>query len=454
MSRVVTRFAPSPTGLLHLGGARTALFNWLYAKHFGGVMCLRIEDTDAQRSTEFYKAAILEGLRWLQLDWESEPVLQSTRRARHREVVQQLLQSGHAYYDAQPPKSPTSGGESSVQDRSTSVGAVRLRVQKFGKTTLEDCILGQVTWDNQELDDLVLLRSDGTPTYMLAVVVDDHDMQVTHVLRGVDHLTNAARQLQIYHALQWTPPTMGHFPLIHSESGAKLSKREGAVGIDVYRDQGFLPEALRNYLLRLGWSHGDQEFFTTEEMTVLFDIKSIGKSSSRLDSQKLLALNHQWLNTLSQDECWARCLSFLNSHGAVSGFKSPVSGTLKEQFIKIFPLLRQRAKTLEEVFQDAVFLLPPEPLTTEHYVQWYSGTAKHTVEQCAIALANCSQWDRTSLDTVLKAFMVQHNLKMKTLAPLLRVALTSQVNTFPLFSMMEVLGKKECLARITRVNTR
>ena len=311
---VVTRFAPSPTGFLHIGGARTALFNWLYARGRGGKMLLRIEDTDRERSTDAAIAAILDGLSWLGLDWDGETVYQFSRSARHREVVEELLAAGRAYRCyASPGRTDGDAGEGArakaAPNSMTGAGAtathprrrpgckpvIRLKAPLTGETAIEDQVQGRVVWQNENLDDLVLLRSDGTPTYMLAVVVDDHDMGVTHVIRGDDHLTNAARQKQIYDALGWKVPVMAHIPLIHGPDGSKLSKRHGALGVDAYRAMGYLPAAMRNYLVRLGWSHGDQEIFSTEEMIAAFDLPQIGRSPARFDFAKLESLNGHYM---------------------------------------------------------------------------------------------------------------------------------------------------------------
>src|SRR6476620_6038002 len=312
---VVTRFAPSPTGFLHIGGARTALFNWLYARKTGGKMLLRIEDTDRERSTEPAIAAILDGLKWLQLDWDGDVVYQFTRAARHREVAEQLLASGKAYrcyataedLTAMREKARAEGRtrlyDGLWRDRDPALApagmkpTVRLKAQQTGETVIEDQVQGRVVWQNENLDDLVLLRGDGNPTYMLAVVVDDHDMGVTHVIRGDDHLINAARQKQIYDAKGWTIPSMSHIPLIHGPDGAKLSKRHGALGVEAYRAMGYLPAALRNYLVRLGWSHGDQEIFSTQEMIAAFDLAAIGRSPARFDFAKLENLNGHYMRT-------------------------------------------------------------------------------------------------------------------------------------------------------------
>src|SRR6059036_319839 len=320
---VVTRFAPSPTGFLHIGGARTALFNWLYAKKRGGKMLLRIEDTDRERSTEPAIAAILDGLKWLGLDWDGDVIYQFSRATRHREVAEQLLASGKAYrcyataeeLTAMREKARAEGRtrlyEGLWRDRDASEApagmkpTIRLRAPQTGETVIEDQVQGRVVWQNENLDDLVLLRVDGNPTYMLAVVVDDHDMGVTHVIRGDEHFTNAARQKQIYDALGWTVPIMAHIPLIHGPDGAKLSKRHGALGVDAYRAMGYLPIAMRNYLVRLGWSHGDQEIFSDEEMIRLFDLADIGRSPARFDFPRLENLNGHYIRQSSDADLLA-----------------------------------------------------------------------------------------------------------------------------------------------------
>src|SRR5580700_3049799 len=317
---IVTRFAPSPTGFLHIGGARTALFNWLYARGRGGRMLLRIEDTDRERSTKAAIDAILDGLSWLGIDWDGDVIYQFARAARHREVAEQLLAAGQAYrcYASQQElddmrEKARREGRSKLydgrwRDRDPAEAppgikpVIRLRAPLTGETAIEDQVQGRVVWQNENLDDLVLLRSDGNPTYMLAVVVDDHDMGVTHIIRGDDHLTNAARQMQIYQALGWDVPVMAHIPLIHGPDGAKLSKRHGALGVDAYREKGYLPAALRNYLARLGWSHGDKEFFSTEELIDAFDLGAVGRSPSRFDFAKLENVNGHYMRAAGDDE--------------------------------------------------------------------------------------------------------------------------------------------------------
>src|SRR5271167_5121039 len=321
---IITRFAPSPTGFLHIGGGRTALFNWLYARKHGGKMLLRIEDTDRERSTREAIEAILDGLKWLGLDWDGEVIYQFSRAARHREVAEQLLAAGKAYRCYATPEELTAMREKARaegrtllydgmwRDRDPSEApagmkpTIRLKAPLTGETVIEDQVQGRVVWQNENLDDLVLLRGDGTPTYMLAVVVDDHDMSVTHIIRGDDHLINAARQKQIYDALSWDIPSMAHIPLIHGPDGSKLSKRHGALGVDAYRAMGYLPTALRNYLVRLGWSHGDQEIFSTEEMIAAFDLSGIGRSPARFDFARLENLNGHYLRQTPDAELSAQ----------------------------------------------------------------------------------------------------------------------------------------------------
>src|SRR5689334_1790799 len=326
---VVTRFAPSPTGYLHIGGARTALFNWLYARHTGGKFLLRIEDTDRERSTEPAIAAILDGLAWLGLTWDGEPLFQFARAARHREVAQQLLADGKAYYCYASPQELSDMREAARREGRSKLydgrwrerdpseappgvkPVIRLKAPLDGETVVEDRVQGRVVWQNADLDDMIIARSDGTPVYNHAVVVDDHDMGITHVIRGVDHLTNTARQVQIYGAMGWELPVFAHVPLIHGPDGAKLSKRHGALGIEAYRAMGYLPAGLRNYLARLGWSHGDDEIFSTEQMIEWFDIGDINKSPARLDFAKLADVNGHYIRQATTDELISRVRDFL-----------------------------------------------------------------------------------------------------------------------------------------------
>src|SRR5216117_790872 len=371
---VVTRFAPSPTGFLHIGGARTALFNWLYARGRGGKMLLRIEDTDRERSTEAAVAAILDGLSWLGLDWDGEAISQFSRAARHREVAEALLAAGKAYYCyasaeelAEMREQARREGRAKLydgrwRDRDPSEAppgvapVIRLKAPLTGETVIEDQVQGRVVWQNENLDDLVLLRSDGTPTYMLAVVVDDHDMGVTHVIRGDDHLTNAARQTQIYSALDWTVPIMAHIPLIHGPDGSKLSKRHGALGVDAYRAMGYLPAAMRNYLVRLGWAHGDQEIFSTEEMIAAFDLPQVGRSPARFDFAKLESLNGHYMRSTPDRELVAALDAVLPHLPNGTEVAPKLTPAVRDQFLTAMPELKERAKTLVELLDAASFI--------------------------------------------------------------------------------------------------
>src|ERR1043165_9727349 len=361
-SPIVTRFAPSPTGFLHIGGARTALFNWLYAKKHGGKMLLRIEDTDRERSTEAAIGAILEGLQWLELGWDGDVIYQFSRAARHRAAPEQLLAEGKAYHcyatseelTAMREKARSEGrtrlydglwrGRDPATAPSDVKPTIRLRAPQTGETVIEDQVQGRVVWQNENLDDLVLLRGDGNPTYMLAVVVDDHDMGVTHIIRGDDHLINAARQKQIYDALGWPLPSMSHIPLIHGPDGSKLSKRHGALGVEAYRAMGYLPAALRNYLVRLGWGHGDQEIFSTEEMIAAFDLPAIGRAAARFDFAKLENLNGHYIRHTDDQSLVNMFEDVLNHTADGSALKAKLNDATRAQLLQAMPDLKQRAK--------------------------------------------------------------------------------------------------------------
>src|SRR5512141_3235081 len=377
---VVTRFAPSPTGFLHIGGGRTALFNWLYARRHGGKMLLRIEDTDRERSTAAAIAAIIDGLTWLGLAWDGEIVFQYSRAARHRQIVEQLLAAGKAYRCYASPEELTAMREAARREGRSKLydgrwrdrdpaeappgvkPVIRLNAPQSGETVIEDQVQGRVTWQNSDLDDLVLLRSDGTPTYMLAVVVDDHDMNITHIIRGDDHLTNAARQKHIYEALGWTVPIFAHIPLIHGPDGSKLSKRHGALGVDASRAMGYLPAAMRNYLVRLGWAHGDQEIFSTEEMIAAFDLAAIGRSPARFDFAKLESLNGHYMRSTSDADLLIALEGLLPHIAGGQELTSKLTPVLREKILAAMPALKERAKTLVELFDTARFLWTDRPL--------------------------------------------------------------------------------------------
>src|SRR6201991_538216 len=384
---VVTRFAPSPTGFLHIGGARTALFNWLYARKCGGKMLLRIEDTDRQRSTEPAIAAILDGMKPLGHDRAGEVIYQFSRAARHREVAEQLLASGKAYYCYATSEELTAMREKARaegrtrlydglwRDRDPSEApagmkpTIRLKAPQTGETVIEDQVQGRVVWQNENLDDLVLLRGDGTPTYMLAVVVDDHDMEVTHIIRGDDHLINAARQKQIYDALGWHVPNMSHIPLIHGPDGSKLSKRHGALGVDAYRARGYLPAALRNYLVRFGWSHGAQEIFSTQEMIDAFDLSGIGRSAARFDFAKLENLNGHYIRQADDQTLVKMFEDVLDYVPEGAALKAKLNDATRAQLLQAMPSLKERAKTLLELIAGSYFIFADRPLEIEAKAQ-------------------------------------------------------------------------------------
>jgi len=466
-STVVTRFAPSPTGYLHIGGARTALFNWLYARRFGGRMLLRIEDTDRERSTQGAIDAILDGMRWLGLDWDGDVIYQYARAERHREAAMGLLASGHAYRCYATPEELTAMRESARaegrplrydgrwRDRDSSEApagvkpVIRLRAPLDGETVVEDGVQGRVVWQNKDLDDLVLLRSDGNPTYMLAVVVDDHDMGVTQVIRGDDHLTNAARQRQIFDALGWDAPAMAHIPLIHGADGAKLSKRHGALGVDAYRDLGYLPSALRNYLVRLGWSHGDQEVFSTDEMVAAFDLKSIGRSPARFDFAKLENLNGLYIRGAADADLVDAIDGVLPALGPERGIAHPMSPELRDKLTAAMPGLKERAKTLVDLLDSAYYLTAARPLTLDEKAKGLLGPeARERLATILPALEALPEWTAAATEGAVRAFAESTSVKLGQIAQPLRAALTGRATSPPVFDVMAVLGREECLGRL------
>ncbi|MCJ2043948.1 glutamate--tRNA ligase [Methylobacterium sp. J-078] len=467
MSSVVTRFAPSPTGYLHIGGARTALFNWLYARRFGGRMLLRIEDTDRERSTQGAIDAILDGMRWLGLDWDGDVIYQYARAEHHREAAMSLLASGNAYRCYATPEELTAMREAARaegrplrydgrwRDRDPADApdgvkpVIRLRAPTEGETVVEDAVQGRVVWQNKDLDDLVLLRSDGNPTYMLAVVVDDHDMGVTQVIRGDDHLTNAARQRQIYDALGWAAPAMAHIPLIHGADGAKLSKRHGALGVDAYRDLGYLPAALRNYLVRLGWSHGDQEVFSTEEMIAAFDLKAIGRSPARFDFAKLENLNGLYIRGAADSDLVQAIGDVLPALGPSRGIPVPMPPDLRDRLIAAMPGLKERAKTLVELLDSAYYLTAARPLVPDEKAKGLLGDeARARLAALLPALEALPDWDAAATEGAVRRFTEANGLKLGQIAQPLRAALTGRATSPPVFDVMAVLGRAECLGRL------
>ncbi len=464
---VVTRFAPSPTGFLHIGGARTALFNWLYARGRSGKMLLRIEDTDRERSTEAAIDAILDGLTWLGIEWDGEPTYQFARAARHREIAEQMLASGHAYRCYASPEELTQMREAARRegraklydgrwrDRDPAQAppgvkpAIRLKAPLTGETAIEDQVQGRVVWQNENLDDLVLLRSDGTPTYMLAVVVDDHDMGVTHIIRGDDHLTNAARQKQIYDALGWPVPVMAHIPLIHGPDGAKLSKRHGALGVDAYRAMGYLPAALRNYLVRLGWSHGDQEIFSTEEMIAAFDLPQIGRAPARFDFAKLESLNGHYIRHSADTDLLAAIDGLLPHLADGSALAAKLTPHLREQVLAAMPSLKERAKTLLDVIDGAHFLFAGRPIPLDDKAEaLLAPPARALLHDVALELAAVDPWTSEATEQAVRTFAERRGAKLGAVAQPLRAALTGRTTSPGIFEVLAVLGKEESLARI------
>jgi glutamyl-tRNA synthetase len=464
---VVTRFAPSPTGFLHIGGGRTALFNWLYARRFGGKMLLRIEDTDRERSTAAAIAAIIDGLTWLGLTWDGEIVFQFSRAARHRQIAEQLLAAGKAYRCYASPEELTAMREAARRegraklydgrwrDRDPSEAppgvkpVIRLRAPLTGETVIEDQVQGRVVWQNSDLDDLVLLRSDGNPTYMLAVVVDDHDMNVTHIIRGDDHLTNGARQKHIYEALGWTVPIMAHIPLIHGPDGSKLSKRHGALGVDAYRAMGYLPAAMRNYLVRLGWAHGDQEIFTTEEMVAAFDLPQIGRSPARFDFAKLESLNGHYIRSSDDADLIATLEDLLPHIAGGQELASKMTPALRGKLLTAMPALKERAKTLVELFEATRFLWASRPLDlSEQAKALLTSEAKSVIAALLPELAAVAEWTPPAIEAVVRGYAERAALKLGAVAQPLRAALTGRTTSPPIFDVLAVLGKDESLARL------
>ncbi len=464
---VITRFAPSPTGFLHIGGARTALFNWLFARHAGGKMLLRIEDTDRERSTDAAIAAILDGLAWLGLDWDGDVIYQFQRAAGHRAAVESLLASGHAYpcyatpdelndmrakarAEGRPPRYDGRWRDRPASDAPAGVKPViRLKAPQEGDTVLDDKVQGRVAWANKDLDDLVLLRSDGSPTYMLAVVVDDHDMGITHIIRGDDHLTNAARQMQIYQALGWKIPMMAHIPLIHGADGAKLSKRHGALGVDAYRALGYLPEALRNYLVRLGWSQGDKEFFSTPEMIEAFDLAHVGRSAARFDFVKLENMNGHYMRASGDEDLMAALEVALPHLPEGPALMSKLDDTMRAKLRAAMPGLKERAKTLVELLDGAAYLFADRPLALDaKAAAILDGGGRTHLAALIPRFAALAEWKAAGLEAAVRDYAAESKVKLGDAAQPLRAALTGRATSPGIFDVLEVLGRDESLGRL------
>ena len=461
---VVTRFAPSPTGYLHIGGARTALFNWLFARHHGGKYLLRIEDTDRARSTEPAIAAILDGLSWLGLPWDGEVTYQFSRAARHAEVALEMLAKGHAYHCYASPQeldemraAQKAAGKPMRYDgrwrdrdpKEAPAGVkpvVRLKAPQTGQTVIKDAVQGEVTVENAQLDDMIMLRADGTPTYMLAVVVDDHDMGVTHVIRGDDHLNNAFRQLQIIRAMGWPEPVYAHIPLIHGPDGAKLSKRHGALGVDAYRDMGFLPAALRNYLLRLGWGHGDDEIISTAQAIEWFDLDGVGRSPSRFDMAKLTNLNAHYLRETPDAELLPLVLPRIEEK---LGGKVDDAG--RERIVRGLNGVKPRARTLLELADSLAFYActGAPPITDDKALAVLTPDARTVMAKLAPALeAQASDWSEKAIEEAVRKFAEENGLKLGQVAQPLRVALTGSTTSPGIFEVLAALGPAESKVRL------
>jgi glutamyl-tRNA synthetase len=457
----VLRFAPSPTGYLHIGGARTALFNWLFARHTGGTFLLRIEDTDRERSTPQAVEAILSGMAWMGLDWDGQTVYQAARADRHRAVAEQLLAEGKAYRcfatadeltqmrEAQKAAGQPIRYDGRWRDRDPAEGGgkpyvIRLRARQDGATVVHDKVLGDVVFQNDQLDDMILLRSDGTPTYMLAVVVDDADMGVTHVIRGADHLNNAARQLQIIEAMGWPVPVYAHVPLIHGPDGAKLSKRHGALAIEAYRDMGYLPETMRNYLLRLGWSHGDDETISTAQAIEWFNLESIGKSPARMDFKKLDNLNGHYIRETKDAVLTAEVVALLERQTP----PRVLGETARERLTAAMPGLKERAKTIVELAGAADFLYTDGPQALDAAAEKFLTADARAVIGAVLPALEATDWSAAALEGAARSHAEDAGLKLGQVAQPLRAAITGKTSSPPLFETMAQLGRAEALARL------
>jgi glutamyl-tRNA synthetase len=468
---VVTRFAPSPTGFLHIGGARTALFNWAYAKKVGGKMLLRIEDTDRERSTDAAVTAILDGLSWLGLTWDGEPISQFARAARHAEVAHELLDKGLAYRcyctpeelsdmrekaraEGRPPRYDGRWRDRDASEAPAGVNPViRIKAPQSGDIVVDDRVQGKVVFKAQNLDDFIILRSDGTPTYMHAVVVDDHDMEVTHIIRGDDHLTNAARQIVIYQAMGWEVPEMAHIPLIHGPDGAKLSKRHGAMGVEAYRQMGYLPEALRNYLARLGWAHGDEEIFSTGQMVEWFSLEALNKGASRFDFAKLDNLNGHYIRAAEPNRLYEIMVNTASELGRNADYAGLVNN--RDTALAAIPELQPRAKTVLELIDLAQFIYATRPLAIEEKaMELLTPETLVHLDALKSRLGGLSDWTVTAIDADVRAYAEDVGAKLGKIAQPLRAALTGRTVSPGIFEVMVLVGKAEALARLGDVTDR
>ncbi len=461
---VVTRFAPSPTGFLHVGSARTALFNWLYARHTDGIFRLRIEDTDRKRSTQDSVDAIFRALEWLKIDWDDDVVFQFSRASRHTDLAHDLLLKDKAYFCFATPEEladmrakARAEGHRQFYDRrwrdrdpkEAPAGAapvIRLKAPLEGETTIEDLVQGSITVSNEQIDDMVLLRADGTPTYMLSVVADDHDMGVTHIIRGDDHLNNALRQRNLYSALGWEPPLFAHIPLIHGPDGAKLSKRHGALSVDAYRDTGFLPEAMRNYLLRLGWSHGDDEIISTKQSISWFNIDGIGKSPARFDITRLQSLNSHYLSNTESNELLGLLRPLIHKHLG----SQPTDVQLK-RVKTLLPLFKERSQTILELIDNAKPFIDQVPTLDSKAEALLTHEVRQRLSRIQTVLEVTETWELQALEALVRGFAESEQLKLKEVAQPLRAALTGRTVSPPIFDVMAALGRSACLERLSNI---
>lgn len=465
MPKVVTRFAPSPTGFLHIGGARTALYNWLFAHHHGGDFLLRIEDTDRKRSTDEAIDAIIAGMKWLGLDWSGEAVSQFAQADRHREVAQALLANGNAYYcyasqeeNAEAREKARSEGKQFLgdlwRDRDPAEApegvepVVRVKMPRTGQTTIEDAVQGSVTVSNSELDDMVILRSDGTPTYMLSVVVDDHDMGITHVIRGDDHLNNAFKQYQIYSMMEWDIPVFAHIPLIHGPDGKKLSKRHGALGVDAYEDMGFLPEAMRNYLLRLGWSHGDDEIITTQQAINWFTLDNVGRAPARFDFDKLDFVNAHYMK--DSDE---QALYDLVENNLSQSLGRTIDTAEKTKILKAMVSIKDRAKRIDDLIEPASLFCNIRPLEiNEKSAKQINEETKPVLASLKTKLEDLPNWEASEIKATIMSFAEAEDLKLGKVMQPVRAAITGGKQYGDLVEALEILGKDEVIARLSDIS--
>ena len=462
---VITRFAPSPTGVLHIGGARTALFNWLYAHHHGGKFLLRLEDTDRRRSTEDAIDTILDGLSWLELTWDDELVRQSERADRHVQIARQLLAEDKAYNCYCTPEELAEMRETARQKGSPVLydgrwrdrdpddapagikPTVRIKAPLEGDTIIDDLVQGSVTFANEQLDDMVLLRSNGTPTYMHSVVVDDHDMGITHVIRGDDHLNNAARQKILFNAMNWVTPAFAHIPLIHGPDGAKMSKRHGAIGVAAYREDGYLPEALCNYLVRLGWSHGDDELFTIDQAIEWFDLDHVGRSPSRFDFDKLQSLNSHYI----QQADTSRLVKMIRKPLAkICGHDLDTADI--ERITLAIPEFTKRAKTILQIIDNAKFIVSKRPIEIDNKgAQILTEDARELLHDLITILVGISNWDFQTIETAIRDFANIRDIKLGKIAQPIRVSLTGTTASPGIFELLMILGQEESIGRIEDV---